>query len=113
MTEPQRQRVQQGWERIAKGILEITQIGNFVYAFGTEVGVRRLSHAFKSFEIGESKNLGGWAGCWYFRKELAADFATCEHKHQKWNVFMTSGTCQDCGAHLTSDKDGKLVAVQQ
>lgn len=34
--------------------------------------------------------------------------ALCEHARHGWNIQMTSGTCQNCGAKLMLD-EGKIV----
>jgi hypothetical protein len=65
ITTTQAKRLRDEWSRLAKSHVEVEQIGSFLYAFGSELAVRRLAHEFKSFDCGFSSNLNTW----YFRKD--------------------------------------------
>ena len=51
------------WSDIAGEQLKVENIKGFLYAFGTELAVRRLAHKFRSFNVRYSENLKRWYFC--------------------------------------------------
>lgn len=54
MTEKQLARLQESWSSIAQLPLSLIEIKGKIYAYGSELAVRRIAHHYKSFDIGQS-----------------------------------------------------------
>ena len=69
VTANQLKRVTKDWSSIAGEPVSVEQSGSFLFAYGTELAVLRLSAAFKECKDATHKfssNLNSW----YFSKEL-------------------------------------------
>ena len=51
------------WGRIANEPVIVEELGGYLYAFGSEIGMMRLAHKFRSFNVRYSQNRGSWYFC--------------------------------------------------
>ena len=63
MNAAQEQSLNQHWTNIAGEDVEIEIIGGAVYAFGSELAVRRLVGKLNAGHVGYSANLSTWFYC--------------------------------------------------
>lgn len=56
-------RTQRDWSEYAGEQLKVEQVGGAIYAFGSELGCRRLAHFMRSFHVKYSENLRTWFFC--------------------------------------------------
>jgi len=57
------QRTAREWSQIAGEPVSVEYIGGYLYAFGTEFGMLRLAHKFRSFNVKFSENRQVWRFC--------------------------------------------------
>lgn len=62
-TAKQLARVAIEWGGYAGEDIATEEIGGFIYAYGSELGMRRLAHKFRSFNVKYSENRGTWYFC--------------------------------------------------
>lgn len=65
-TENQLARAASDWSRYAGEHVKVEQIKGNLYAYGSELGMRRLAHKMRSFNVGYSDTMRTW----YFWAEL-------------------------------------------
>jgi hypothetical protein len=56
-------RASKDWSSYAGETVKVEQIGSALYAFGSELGCRRIADKMKSGRASFSKNLGTWFYC--------------------------------------------------
>ena len=57
------------FEKHAKELLEVKQLGGAIYAFGTELACLRLSHAYRNCGDRAASGFSENLKTWYFRLE--------------------------------------------
>ncbi|MDE2472268.1 MAG: hypothetical protein KGL35_26930 [Bradyrhizobium sp.] len=60
MTKDQHERAIRDWSEIAGEPVQVELVKGVLYAYGSELGMRRLAHKMRSFNVRYSENLGTW-----------------------------------------------------